>query len=529
MSEHLVEYRRFTASFDREVVHGIDFHVDRNEIVAIVGESGSGKTVSAQALLRLQSEEWLSYGGEVLFEGRNVLAMNNAALRVLRGSKIGMVFQEPMTSLNPLHRIEKQLGESLKVHRGIAPKNARPLVVEALERVGLRDAHKRLSAYPHELSGGERQRVMIAMALINDPALLIADEPTTALDVTIQAQILVLLKDLQRDMGMSVLFITHDLGLVRRFADRVIVMKEGRIVEEGSPPALFGAPREGYTKLLIAADGAENTLVPPPPANAEVVAKVDDLKVYFPIKTGILRKVTGYIKAVDGVSFELRRGESLAFVGESGSGKTTLGKALLRLEKSTGSINVLGQEIQGLKQKALRPLRPRMQMIFQDPYGSLSPRQTVREIVGEGLLVHKRCPHLEITARVQDVLDEVGLEDTEILDRYPNEFSGGQRQRIAIARSLILQPDILILDEPTSSLDRTVQVQVINLLLDLQKRRHLSYIFISHDLRVVRSLCHTILIMQAGKIVEQGRARAIMENPQDPYTKELMRTAFGNL
>jgi microcin C transport system ATP-binding protein len=441
-----------------------------------------------------------------------------------------MVFQEPMTSLNPLHRIEKQLGESLRLHQGIAPKNARPPVIKALERVGLRDAHKRLTAYPHELSGGERQRVMIAMALINNPALLIADEPTTALDVTIQAQILALIKGLQREAGMSVLFITHDLGLVRRFADRVIVMKEGRIIEEGSPPALFGAPRESYTKLLIAADniGTENRdALVPPPANAQVVAKVDDLKVYFPIKTGILRKVTGYIKAVDGVSFELHRGESLAFVGESGSGKTTLGKALLRLEKSSGSITVLGEEIQGLKQEALRPLRPRMQMIFQDPYGSLSPRQTIREIVGEGLLVHKRCPPSEITAMVQDVLDEVGLDDAGILDRYPNEFSGGQRQRIAIARSLILKPDILILDEPTSSLDRTVQVQVINLLLDLQRRRHLSYIFISHDLRVVRSLCHTVLIMRAGKIVEQGPTLAIMEHPQGPYTKELMRTAFG--
>jgi microcin C transport system ATP-binding protein len=529
MSEYLVEYRNFTASFDREVVHGINFSVDKNEIVAIVGESGSGKTVSAQALLRLQNEEWLSYGGEVFFAGRNVLMMNDAELRTLRGSKIGMVFQEPMTSLNPLHRIEKQLGESRRLHQGIKPKDAKAHIIEMLERVGLRDARKRLTAYPHELSGGERQRVMIAMALINNPALLIADEPTTALDVTIQAQILALLKTLQRDLGMSVLFITHDLGLVRRFADRVIVMKDGRIVEEGSTPALFGAPREEYTKLLVAADdiGVENEN--PFSPGAPVVARVDDLKVYFPVKTGILRKVTGYIKAVDGISFELRKGESLAFVGESGSGKTTLGKALLRLEKSTGSINVLGQEIQGLKQKELRPLRPRIQMIFQDPYGSLSPRQTVREIVGEGLLVHKLCPHIELTAKVLDVLDEVGMGDKEFLDRYPNEFSGGQRQRIAIARSLILQPDILVLDEPTSSLDRTVQVQVINLLLDLQKRRHLSYIFISHDLRVVRSLCHTMLIMKAGKVVETGDTRRIMEHPQDPYTKELMRTAFGGL
>jgi microcin C transport system ATP-binding protein len=527
MSAPLVEYRNFTASFDREVVHGIDFYIDRNEIVAIVGESGSGKTVSAQALLRLQDEEWLSYGGEVLFDGRNVLEMTAAELRVLRGSKIGMVFQEPMTSLNPLHRIERQLGESLRLHQGIAPKDARPQVIDALERVGLRDARKRLTAYPHELSGGERQRVMIAMALINNPALLIADEPTTALDVTIQAQILALLKDLQRDLGISVLFITHDLGIVRRFVNRVIVMREGRIVEEGSPPALFGAPREEYTKLLIAADnvGMENDN--PIPRDAPLAAKVDNLKVHFPVKTGVLRRVTGYIKAVDGVSFELRTGESLALVGESGSGKTTLGKALLRLEKSTGNINVLGQEIQGLKQEQLRPLRPRMQMIFQDPYGSLSPRQTVREIVSEGLVVHKLCSPPEVTARVLDVLEEVGMGGNDFLDRYPNEFSGGQRQRIAIARSLILQPEILILDEPTSSLDRTVQVQVIDLLLDLQKRRQLSYIFISHDLRIVRSLCHTILIMKEGKIIESGSTRAVMEHPHDPYTQELMRTAFG--
>ncbi|MDR1095926.1 MAG: dipeptide ABC transporter ATP-binding protein [Spirochaetaceae bacterium] len=527
MSAPLVEYRNFTASFDREVVHGIDFHIDRNEIVAIVGESGSGKTVSAQALLRLQDEEWLSYGGEALFDGRNVLEMTAAELRVLRGSKIGMVFQEPMTSLNPLHRIERQLGESLRLHQGIAPKDARPRIIEALERVGLRNAGKRLTAYPHELSGGERQRVMIAMALINNPALLIADEPTTALDVTIQAQILALLKDLQRDLGISVLFITHDLGIVRRFVDRVIVMREGRIVEEGSPPALFGAPREEYTKLLIAADniGMENDN--PLPSDAPLAVKVDGLKVHFPVKTGVLRRVKSYIKAVDGVSFELRTGESLALVGESGSGKTTLGKALLRLEKSAGSITILGQEIQGLKQEQLRPLRPRMQMIFQDPYGSLSPRQTVREIVSEGLVTHKLCPLSEVTAKVRDVLEEVGMGDTDFLDRYPNEFSGGQRQRIAIARSLVLQPDILILDEPTSSLDRTVQIQVITLLLGLQKRRRLSYIFISHDLRVVRSLCHTVLIMKEGKIIESGSTRAVMEHPRDPYTQELMRTAFG--
>jgi microcin C transport system ATP-binding protein len=438
-----------------------------------------------------------------------------------------MVFQEPMSSLNPLHRIEKQLAESLYVHQGIHAREARPLVIEALERVGLRDAEKRLGAYPHELSGGERQRVMIAAALVNRPSLLIADEPTTALDVTVQAQILSLLKDLQRDLGMSVLFITHDLSLVRRFASRVIVMKEGRIIEEGSPPALFGAPREEYTKLLLAADNMGAGYLDPIPAAAPQIACVENLRVHFPVKKGVLRKVTGYIKAVDGVSFELRKGESLGLVGESGSGKTTLGKAFLRLEQSRGNITVFGTAIEYLKQKELRPFRPKMQMIFQDPYGSLSPRRTIRDIVGEGLIIHKRGAPFEITAKVLAALEETGMGNRDFLDRYPNEFSGGQRQRIAIARSLILEPDILVLDEPTSALDRTAQAQLIRLLLDLQQRRRLSYIVISHDLRVIRALCHTALVMKDGHTVEYGPVRSIMEHPREPYTKELMSSALG--
>jgi microcin C transport system ATP-binding protein len=448
-----------------------------------------------------------------------------------------MVFQEPMTSLNPLHRIEKQLMESIELHQGLRREKAKRAIIGALENVGLRDAEKRLGAYPHELSGGERQRVMIALALINSPSLLIADEPTTALDVTIQAQILELLLSLQKIRDMAVLFITHDLGIVRRFADRVIVMKDGNIIEEGSPPALFGAPREEYTKLLINAEdfefgarGGEGE-TRPLPGRSPIVAEVSELKVHFPIKKGLLRKTKGFVKAVDGVSFVLHKGESLGLVGESGSGKTTLGKALLRLVPSRGGITILGREIQSgdksMDEKEIRPMRPHIQMVFQDPYGSLNPRQTVRQIVGEGLVVHKKCPPAEVGERVILALEEVGLDDRDFLNRYPNEFSGGQRQRIAIARSLILEPDILVLDEPTSSLDRTVQVQVVALLRALQQKRNLAYIFISHDLRVVRSLCQTVLIMKDGVVVESGPTSRILDRPSNPYTKALVETAFG--
>ncbi|MDR0722078.1 MAG: dipeptide ABC transporter ATP-binding protein [Treponema sp.] len=537
---HLVTYRGFRAAFGslsdtsktasssvplKEVVHGIDLYIDEHEILALVGESGSGKTVSAQALMRLLSEDWISYpGGEILFEGRDVLKMEAEALRKLRGRDMGMIFQEPMSSLNPLYTIEKQLAESLMLHQGLSRSAARPLIVDWLKRVGLHDAEQRLSAYPHELSGGERQRVMIALALLHKPKLLIADEPTTALDVTIQDQILTLIKTLQQDLGMAVLFITHDLGVVRRMADRVAVMKDGRIIETGQRNLIFSAPQEAYTKLLIGSEAVPES--PMLDGTAQEIVAVQDLKVYFPLKKGFFRRVKGYIKAVDGVSFTLRRGQTLGVAGESGSGKTTLGKALLGLEKSQGSIRIEGTEIHGLREDALRPLRRKMQIIFQDPYGSLSPRMTIEHIVGEGLLIHALGTKAERRERVLTCLQEVGLGDEEVLSRYPHEFSGGQRQRICIARSLVLEPSILVLDEPTSSLDRTIQFQVVTLLKELQERRGLSYIFISHDLRILRSLCHEILIMKQGKVVEAGPTGEIMGNPQEAYTQELLRTAF---
>ncbi len=530
MNQHLVEYQNFRAAFGKapglkEVVHGINFHIDEHECFALVGESGSGKTVSAQALLRLVSEEWISYpAGAILFQEKNVLSMKEGELQALRGKDAGMIFQEPMTSLNPLHTIEKQLAESVFLHQGISRQRARPIVLDWLKRVGLRNAAERLDAYPHELSGGERQRVMIALALINEPKLLIADEPTTALDVTIQDQILRLIKELQKELGMAVLFITHDLGIVRRMADRVAVMKDGLIVETGSTESVFTNPREDYTKLLISSEPGKES--PAPDYSAPVIAFAKNLKVYFPVKKGIFRKTKGYIKAVDGVDFKLRKGQSLGVAGESGSGKTTLGKALLRLIQSTGTIGIDNTEIQALKEKQLRPLRRKMQMIFQDPYGSLSPRLTIRDIVGEGLAIHKIGTPEEREQKIRQALAETGMEDEDILDRYPNEFSGGQRQRIALARSLVLEPEVLILDEPTSSLDRTIQFQVVELLKRLQEKHGLAYIFISHDLGIVRSLCHDIIIMKAGKIVEAGSTAKIMEQPQNPYTEELLRTAF---
>ena len=531
-SKHLLEFRGFRAAFGsknsalKEVVRGIDFYIDEHETFAMVGESGSGKTVSAQAVLRLLSEDWIQYpAGEILFEGKNVLAMREPELRAIRGSDVVMIFQEPMTSLNPLHTIEKQLAESLLLHQGASKVRARTLTLEWLERVGLRNAEKRLSAYPHELSGGERQRVMIALALLNKPKLLIADEPTTALDVTIQDQILTLIKNLQTELGMAVLFITHDLGVVKRIADRVGVMKDGLIVESGSAAEIFSAPKEEYTRTLIGAEAGEES--PEPDAGAAIAAEVRGLKVHFPIKKGFFRRTASYVKAVDGVDFVLRRGQTLGVVGESGSGKTTLGRALLRLEKSEGGIVINGQEMQALKEDELRPLRRKMQIIFQDPYGSLSPRMTVEDIVGEGLLIHGIGTKLDRRERVIAALKEVGMTEESFLSRYPNEFSGGQRQRIALARSLVLEPEILVLDEPTSSLDRSIQFQVVSLLKDLQRRRGLSYIFISHDLRIVRVLCHDLLIMRAGKVVESGPCREILQNPKERYTQELLRTAFA--
>jgi microcin C transport system ATP-binding protein len=524
--EHLIEFRGFSAAFgkdgSREVVHGIDFFIDEHETFALVGESGSGKTVSSQAILRLLD---IRYSGEILFEGKNVMSMKDAELCAIRGKDVGMIFQEPMTSLNPLHTVEKQLAESLSLHQGLSRKAARTVSLDWLSRVGLRSAEKRLPAYPHELSGGERQRVMIALALLNKPKLLIADEPTTALDVTIQAQILDLIKTLQKELGMAVLFITHDLNVVRRMANRVAVMKDGRIIETDTCEQVFTAPKQDYTKRLVYTDNRVES--PPSDPSAPVVAEVKDMRVYFSIKTGFFRRVTGFVKAVDGVDFTLRRGQTLGIVGESGSGKTTLGKALLRLEKSRGVIRINGVEIQSFNEDKLRPLRRSMQIIFQDPYGSLNPRMTVEHIVGEGLLVHHIGAKGERRSRVLAALREVGLDDEAFLSRYPHEFSGGQRQRIALARSLMLEPDILLLDEPTSSLDRSIQFQVVNLLKDLQKRRGLSYIFISHDLRIVRILCHDLLIMKAGKVVESGPTQEILQSPKEVYTQELLRTAFA--
>jgi len=517
-----VAFRRGDST--RRVVHGIDFSIAEHETLALVGESGSGKTVSAQSILRLIPEHWISYpAGRVLFRGRDVLRMPEPELRDLRGREIGMIFQEPMTSLNPLHTIERQLGECFLLHQGLSPEKARPLSVDWLERVGLREARSRLGAYPHQLSGGERQRVMIAMALANRPRLLIADEPTTALDVTIQAQILSLIKELQKELGMAVLFITHDLGIVRRMADRVAVMKDGMLVETGSTAAMFASPVHPYTKELL--DSEPTGEAPDSDPDAPTAAEAKDLKVWFPLRGGFLRRVRGYVKAVDGVSFRLARGKTLGVVGESGSGKTTLGKALLRLEASEGELTVDGMPFRLVDAKSLRPLRRKLQIIFQDPYGSLSPRMTVEDIVGEGLLIHGIGDKAERSRLVGEALAEVGLSE-EHRGRFPNEFSGGQRQRIALARALVLRPEILVLDEPTSSLDRTIQFQVIELLKRLQEKHGLTYLFISHDLKIVKSLCHDILIMKAGKIVEAGPAREIFARPKEAYTKELLETAF---
>jgi microcin C transport system ATP-binding protein len=525
----LLEIRNLHIGFRRgeslnRVVHGVELTIQENETTALVGESGSGKTVTAQAILRLIPEATIAYPeGRILFEGRDILRMDEAALRSLRGSEISMIFQEPMTSLNPLHTVERQINEALFLHRGLPPSKASPIALDWLKRVGLSDPEKKMYSFPHQLSGGERQRVMIAMALVNEPKLLIADEPTTALDVTIQAQILELMKELQRELHMSVLFITHDLGIVRRIADRVAVMHDGLIVETEGTGKIFAAPEHPYTKKLLAAEPKGES--PPSDPGREAVVTTRELKVWFPIQRGVLRLTKGHVKAVDGVSLKVRKGQTLGVVGESGSGKTTLGKALLRLEKSDGEIWFEDQALHDVDPKTLRPLRRRMQVIFQDPFGSLSPRMSVDQIIGEGLVVNKIGTPASRERRIIEVMKEVGL-DPEHRHRYPHEFSGGQRQRIALARALVLQPDLLILDEPTSSLDRTIQFQVIELLKGLQARHGLSYIFISHDLKVVKGLCHDIVIMKDGKIVEEGEARKIFSNPQHPYTKELLATAF---
>ena len=507
-----------------DAVKDVSLSVAPGESVAVVGESGSGKSVTALSVLQLLGAQAHYPRGSIRFGGQELLRAKGNVLRGVRGDRIGMVFQEPMSSLNPLQKIEKQLSETLTLHQGLSRKAARVRVLELLRRVQLPDPEGRLNAYPHQLSGGQRQRVMIAMALANNPELLIADEPTTALDVTIQAQILDLLKELQAETGMALMLITHDLGIVRHMAERVYVMTEGKVVEEGPSEQIFSAPGHPYTQKLLAAEpsGVSTKL----DENAPVLLHSDDLKVWFPVQRGILRRTVGYVKAVDGVSVSVREGQTLGVVGESGSGKTTLGLALLKLVSSRGEITFKDRNLQTLRGNELRKLRSDLQVVFQDPYSSLSPRLTAFQIVEEGLRVHQPgAPYAARREQVAQILREVGLEPR-TMDRYPHEFSGGQRQRLAIARAVVLKPRLIILDEPTSALDRTIQAQIVDLLRNLQQRHNLAYVFISHDLRVVRALANDILVMKDGRVLEAGSAETIFDRPQHSYTKALLEAAF---
>ena len=507
---------------DIAAVRWVSFAVNKGETVALVGESGSGKSVTALSTVGLLPDS-AQLAGSVRYQGREMVGAAEADLRALRGNDISFIFQEPMTSLNPLHTIEKQLAESLGLHQGLRGAAARARSIDLLNKVGIREAESRLDAYPHQLSGGQRQRVMIAMALANGPDLLIADEPTTALDVTIQAQILDLLADLKRSEGLSLLFITHDLGIVRRIADRVCVMKDGEIVEQGPTAEIFANPQHPYTQTLMAAEptGLPQAVAP----EAPVVAATDKLQIWFPIQRGFLRRTVGHIKAVNAASLQVRAGETLGIVGESGAGKTTLALAILRLIGSQGPITLLGQRLDGLPSSAMRAHRRDMQIVFQDPHGSLSPRMTAEQIIAEGLGVHGLQDGRNSREMVAEIMAEVGL-DPATMTRYPHEFSGGQKQRIAIARAMILRPKLVVLDEPTSALDMTVQVQIVDLLRDLQRKYGLAYIFISHDLRVVRAMSHSVMVMQNGDVVEAGPAQAIFANPQNPYTRSLLAAAL---
>ncbi len=505
-------------------VKGVSFTLNKGETLALVGESGSGKTVTALSILGLLPYPLAKHpSGSILFRGEELLNAPEEKLRKVRGNRIGMVFQEPMTSLNPLHNIEKQVGEVLEVHANMSGEARRARVLELLRLVGLPDVESRLGALPHELSGGQRQRVMIAMSLAVNPDILVADEPTTALDVTIQAQILELLADLKARLGMALLFITHDLSIVRRIADRVCVMKDGAIVEQGAVADIFAAPNHDYTQRLLAAQPKPKGEILP--AGEEIIA-AENVKVWFPIKRGVIRKVVGHIKAVDGVSLSVAAGRTIGVVGESGSGKTTLGLALLRLISSEGEIRFQGQRIDGQSPRALRPLRRHMQVVFQDPFGSLSPRLSIEQIIAEGLAVHDIGTPAERTDRVAEAMHDVGL-DPAMRDRYPHEFSGGQRQRIAIARAMVLRPRFLMLDEPTSALDVSVQAQIVDLLRDLQVKYSLAYMFISHDLRVVRALADSLVVMKDGAVRESGPAEEVFNAPKDPYTRALMDAALN--
>jgi microcin C transport system ATP-binding protein len=530
ISQPLLELRDLSVAFrqggnETLAVDRISFKMQKGQCVALVGESGSGKSVSALSVLKLLPYPSAYHpSGQILFKGRDLLQETEHELRHIRGNDISIIFQEPMTSLNPLHTIEQQIGEILQLHGGPRGQAATARIVELLTQVGVRDPESRLGSYPHQLSGGQRQRVMIAMALANEPDLLIADEPTTALDVTVQAQILELLADIRKRLGMSLLFITHDLGIVRRIADVVCVMNSGKIVEQGPVEQVFTSPQHAYTKALLAAEPKPDPA--PPRPNEKVVISANDLKVWFPIKRGLFRRTVGQIKAVDGVTVAVRKGETLGVVGESGSGKTTLGLALLRLISSDGPIVFLGKDIQGLRFNDMLPIRRDMQIVFQDPFGSLSPRMSVGDIVAEGLTVHQ--PKLQAEAREERVvtaLKAVGL-DPATRFRYPHEFSGGQRQRISIARAVVLEPTFLILDEPTSALDMLLQAEMVDLLRDLQRKNDLTYIFISHDLRVVASLASHLIVMRHGKVMEEGPAADLFKNPKSDYTRALFAAAY---
>ena len=527
MTAPILDVKDLTIRFGENapVVRDVSFYIEQGETVAIVGESGSGKSVTALSTVALLPDSSVSTGS-VQFQGKQLLGADEPTLRNVRGNDISFIFQEPMTSLNPLHTIEKQLAEALALHQGLSGRPARDRSIELLNMVGIREPESRLADYPHRLSGGQRQRVMIAMALANGPELLIADEPTTALDVTIQAQILELLAELQREKGLSMLFITHDLGIVKRVANRVYVMRDGQVVEHGKTDEIFANPQHSYTKMLLAA-GAKGTPAEPP-ADAPEVLKTEGLKIWFPIQRGFLRRTVGYIKAVNHADISIRAGETLGIVGESGSGKTTVALAVLRLIRSEGRIAFLGRELQGLRNNQMRPLRKDLQIVFQDPFGSLSPRMTIEEIIAEGLGVHGVQGGPAISEKVADIMLEVGL-DPAMMHRYPHEFSGGQRQRIAIARAMILRPKLLVLDEPTSALDMTVQAQIVDLLRDLQQKYGLAYLFISHDLRVVRALSHRVMVLRAGDVVESGTCEQIFEAPQTDYTKALMAAAFKHV
>ncbi|MDP6872123.1 MAG: ABC transporter ATP-binding protein [Alphaproteobacteria bacterium] len=530
MTEKLLQVRDLSVDFQVEggqshAVRKISFDLSAGETLAIVGESGSGKSVTALSILQLLPYPTASHpSGSINYRGQELLGADEDTLHAARGNNISMIFQEPMTALNPLHVVERQVGEVLALHKNMNPAQARERILELLHLVGIHEPEKRLGAYPHQLSGGQRQRVMIAMALANEPEILIADEPTTALDVTIQAQILALLQDLQAKLGMAMILITHDLGVVRHMADRVAVMTQGEIVEQAAVEEIFNRPQHDYTKHLLGAQPKGHPA--PAPADAATVMTAENLRVWFPIKAGVFRRTVDHVRAVDEISLEVREGHTVGVVGESGSGKTTLGLALLRLISSQGAINFEGQSIDGLSGKVLRPLRRQMQVVFQDPFSSLSPRMSIAQIIEEGLLVHgEGGGYDERRALIAQTLVEVGLEPG-AMDRFPHEFSGGQRQRVAIARAMVLQPRFVVLDEPTSALDVSVQAQIVDLLRDLQQRHRLAYLFISHDLKVVRALADEVIVLRDGKVMEQGQAAQIFDDPQTDYTKALMAAAF---